>query len=293
VFQTPDGKPGLLATFFKGKDFKTQMHQRIDPTVALDTAPGVAPDPAVPDASNYCVRWEGTITPPVTGRYRFTARVDDGVHLWVDGKQIVSMWEDGPPRDASGSIELAAGKPVTIRYDFYQAAGGAFASLGWSRPNAVNPVTDLARRCKEDGTTLIVLEGADQWLGALPLDPGIKLGGKFDIGDVWVGGHYFLRKHPLFAGLPTNLTLDWQYQQVVPQPGPNRIGLNIEGEELIVGAYNTWPFHLGTSVGVAKAGKGRVLFSTLRIADQLSGDDSVSGVAKRLLLNFINYAAKK
>ncbi len=99
----------------------------------------------------------------------------------------------------------------------------------------------------------------------------------------------FNKDHPLFNGLPVNDVLNWPYQAVV-RNGLDRTGFIVEGEELIVGAYHTYPMKLGTAMGIVPVGKGKILFSTLDIYDNVIDDTDSSGlVAKKLLLNMIDY----
>jgi beta-galactosidase len=80
--------------------------------------------------------------------------------------------------------------------------------------------------------------------------------------------------------------MDWPYQAVV-RNGDERLGLHVEGEEFVAGAYHSYPMELGTAVGVIPLGKGRVIFSTLDITSQLSSADGPPQVARKLLVNFL------
>ena len=55
---------------------------------------------------------------------------------------------------------------------------------------------------------------------------------------------------------------------------------------------DTWPFDLGTAVGVIPCGKGKLLVSTLNIVGLLPGQDGPSSVARKLLCNYLEYAQK-
>ena len=83
---------------------------------------------------NYSLRWSGRLTPKYSATYTFYTLTDDGARLWVNGKKLIDDWTSHAPLENSGRIELAAGKPVDIRMEFYQGAGGAKAELQWSSP---------------------------------------------------------------------------------------------------------------------------------------------------------------
>ena len=96
-------------------------------------------------------------------------------------------------------------------------------------------------------------------------------------------------KHPLFAGLPVNGALNWPYQSVVKN-GDQRFGFRMQGEELVVGSYRSTPFELGTAVGIIPCGKGKIIFSSLDIADNLDDSSGPAEVAKKILCNYIKYS---
>ena len=68
-----------------------------------------------------------------------------------------------------------------------------------------------------------------------------------------------------------------------------RMGLVMEGEELLVGAYHTYPMAIGTAMGIVPMGKGSVLFSTLDIYGNIINDSAAGLVAKKLIFNMIDF----
>ena len=67
----------------------------------------------------------------------------------------------------------------------------------------------------------------------------------------------------------------------------------MEGEELVVGSYHSYPQKLGTSVGVINCGKGKIIFSTLDIVGNLHSSESTAALAKKLLGNYLDFAVEK
>jgi hypothetical protein len=112
---------------------------------------------------------------------------------------------------------------------------------------------------------------------------------RYLFGTAWLGGLHFVREHPLFDGLPVNCAMDWPFQAVV-RNGKTRSGLRLEGETLVAGAYHCYPMSLGTAVGIIPCGKGRIIVSTLDIADQLHSSDTSAEVARKLFCNFIRFS---
>ncbi len=161
----------------------------------------------------------------------------------------------------------------------------------------------LIDRVRNDGTTLIVLENAADWLELAKASvPEIKYNGSFLCGDNLGGRRAFCAgEHPLkFKDLPVNGGMDWPYQAVV-RDGNNRSGLLLEGDELAAGAFHAntplatppSPIKLGTAVGVVPCGKGKIIVSTLDIIGNLAGPEGPPDVARKLLCNYIAYAGMR
>jgi beta-galactosidase len=281
---------GLTATFYDDDRFQNKIHQRTDRTVDYFVPDGAAPDPKVNVMEDYGVRWEGKIVPPATGSYTFATDGNDGVKLWVDGKLLFDDLYTRNNTINRGRIALEAGKPVAIHLDLWHHLGIARCKLTWSPPEVGAPdAAKLIERVRNDGTTLIILDRAESWMKLITNHTAAKYRGSFTIGTAWLGGLHFVREHPLFKDLPVNCAMNWPYQAVV-RNGKTRSGLLLEGEELVTGAWHSYPMELGTAVGVIPCGRGKIIVSTLDVASQLNSADTSADVARKLLCNFIDYA---
>jgi LysM repeat protein len=58
------------------------------------------------------------------GLYRFYAKVDDGVRVWIDGIKIIDEWHDSAPTMYTADRQLSAGKH-SLQIDYYQNKGAA------------------------------------------------------------------------------------------------------------------------------------------------------------------------
>ncbi|HTQ39510.1 MAG TPA: PA14 domain-containing protein [Pirellulales bacterium] len=306
-------RPGLAATFFSDQEFTTQVHSRTDATIDLFAAEGAPPDPAVPALGNYAVRWEGQILPPASGSYSFAFQGSGTASVTVDGKLVYSGVGRGSrasrssrgsqPATTTSTLQLESGKPVPIKVEWHQATGDAECRLLWTVPAGVERPSSqkLIDRVRNDGSTLIVLENAPEWLElAKSIVPEIKYDGSFRVGTTWAGGVHFVRQHPLFKDLPTGGGMDWPYQAVV-RDGNSRSGLLLTGDDLAAGAFHSntplamppAPINLGTAVGVVPCGKGKIIVSTLDILGNLAGPEGPADVARKLLCNYIEFANQK
>jgi beta-galactosidase len=285
------GKPGLLTTFFLGQDFTRRVHQRLDKTVNFSVSEGETPDPSVPTTENYGVRWEGQLTPSASGKHVFSIQTSGNVRLTVNGRVLVdAMTTRGGP-DKRGEIDLEAGRPVPILVEYRQQRGAGRIKLLWSYPISDAPDPQrLLERARRDGTTVMIVDYAEDWMGLVGKNAPVTYGGAFKVGVTWLGGVHFVRPHALFKGLPAGGAMNWPYQAVV-RNGNERAGLLLEGEELVVGAWHSYPMQLGTAVGVIAAGEGRIVVSTLDLVENISSEEGPAQVARKLLCNFIEFAA--
>lgn len=292
ALRTPDGKPGLLGEYFSDRDLKNLKTTRVDPSVQFvwggEPAPGIA-------GSDYSVRWTGTVTPPESGEYTFATRTDDGVRLWIDGQLTIDNWtEHGPKLDKGNPIQLEAGHAYSIKLEFFQGGGGAEVTLSWATPTAVaneeKRFADILRRVREDGTTAVFMDDTERWANVLSDSDILSCSGRMTVGDAWLGGNLFVRSHPLFKDLPVNQGMGWEYADLVAYSSP-RYGLMLEGEQPIVGAVNANEPRVSTAVCEVPLGKGHIILSTLDIVNLLNARNGGGIIARKLLSNYMEYAA--
>ncbi|MEZ4682608.1 MAG: PA14 domain-containing protein [Caldilineaceae bacterium] len=85
-----------------------------------------APAPQV-NADRFSARWTRTER-LAEGTYRFTATVDDGIRVWVNGVRILDDWQVAGARTVSVDIYLTAGSYET-RVEYFEADGLAAVAL--------------------------------------------------------------------------------------------------------------------------------------------------------------------
>jgi hypothetical protein len=89
-----------------------------------------APDPRVP-ADQFSVRWTRSLLLPEAA-YRFLARADDGVRLWVDDRLIIDEWHEAKAQTYEGYAWLTA-QPHKIRVEYYDGGGNANVNVWWEQ----------------------------------------------------------------------------------------------------------------------------------------------------------------
>ncbi|WP_404783629.1 PA14 domain-containing protein [Altericista sp. CCNU0014] len=139
----PEGN-GLTGKYFNGinLDPSKLALTRTDASVNFNWSSG-APDSKVA-LDNFSAEWTGQILAPETGTYTFTTTSDDGVRVWVNGKQLIDAWNDHAPQQDSGTITLQAGQKYDIKVDYYERLGGATMQLQWSAPNLAQQIVPQA-----------------------------------------------------------------------------------------------------------------------------------------------------
>jgi len=108
---------------------------------------------------NFSVRWIGQVQPQFPETYTFTTVSDDGVRLWVNGKQLIDNWMPHGTTEDNGTLALEAGKRYDLKLEYFQGSGGGSIKLLWSspsQPRQLIPASRLypdARSAKPGGLT--------------------------------------------------------------------------------------------------------------------------------------------
>ncbi|UCE06155.1 MAG: glycoside hydrolase family 3 C-terminal domain-containing protein, partial [bacterium] len=125
-----EGEHGLKGEYFNNMDLSGEPALvRIDNQVHFDWG-GQSPDDAI-NSEQFSVRWTGKLIAPETGEYQIAVTTDDGVRLYIDGELVIEYWQDRAPASNIISMKLEKSHEYDIRMEYYENAGGAFASLGW------------------------------------------------------------------------------------------------------------------------------------------------------------------
>ena len=128
--------------------------------------PAVSYAPASPRLSDVSMRWTGHVLAPTSGEYRFATISDDGVRLWLDGKQLVDNWTGHGAVEDAGTVILEAGKRYEVKLEWFQGGGKAKIQLLWTSPGkerAVIPTAALftAADATAHGLNCTVFRGTD------------------------------------------------------------------------------------------------------------------------------------
>ena len=93
-----------------------------------------SPDGRLP-SDNFSVRWTRTVDFDA-GLYRFSARADDGIRVYLDDELILDEWHDGLSNVEYTVDQRLDNDDYRIRVEYYERTGGARAEFSWRRISA-------------------------------------------------------------------------------------------------------------------------------------------------------------
>jgi hypothetical protein len=89
---------------------------------------GGSPDPRIA-SDNFTARWTRRVN-FAPGTYRFTATMDDGMRIWVDGRLIMDHWSESQEHTQIADVALNGNHD--IRVDYFESGGMAVARVNWA-----------------------------------------------------------------------------------------------------------------------------------------------------------------
>ena len=159
MLSTPEGKPGLTATFSTGGSFMSKG--TILATKEVSTADLKTEDVPEEAAGKFplTVTWEGFVSVPETGEYSFGVRAKgNSAMVMIDGKPLAMEYLDSQHAQAkAGHIHLEQGKKAAlrIRYELNEK-GPVEAQLFWSKYDT-RPSPEAIAAAKDADVVLAVL----------------------------------------------------------------------------------------------------------------------------------------
>jgi outer membrane protein OmpA-like peptidoglycan-associated protein len=122
---------GLWGEYFNGPDFNTRVTGRLDPWLQFNWA---RHRPEGVNNEYFTVRWTGRLFVPESGTYTFLATVDDGVRLWLNGRQILNEWRRQASQTYSAEVELEGNTHYDLRIEYYNDWLQGHFKLEWKAP---------------------------------------------------------------------------------------------------------------------------------------------------------------
>lgn len=129
---------GLSASYQK-KNQRRGGVERVDRGLSFDWGTDAAMAKLPKD--HFVVAWRGTFTPPVTGRYRFWAEVDDRLEVSIGDKGTLTA---SLGNEEMGSLELTGGQALPFEAIFTEDGGDAYVRLYWQPPGGERSLVPAA-----------------------------------------------------------------------------------------------------------------------------------------------------
>lgn len=189
---------------------------------------------------------------------------------------------------------------------------GKYLLVGAFEPQQTgNPLVTEILEWVNEGGTLIVVGNIERWATFLGRKELIDYRGMKELGTTWYGGNFFVKQHPLFAGLPQNCVFNWEYQCFATY-NKNRLGLRLLNGETVVGCVSDHKQEVYSALSVIPHGRGKVVLSALdmfscikdvKMEKRAEGDgenaamttfntsqkNAANVVGQQLLLNMLRY----
>ena len=125
-------KAGLKGEYFNGPNFERKVMTRTDAQIDFNWN-WESPGPGV-QREYFSVRWTGKLYAPTSGKYRFSATVDDGVRVWVNGRNVIDEWRKQDDSQFVGEIALKGHQLYDLKVDYYNDWKGSVISVFWELP---------------------------------------------------------------------------------------------------------------------------------------------------------------
>ena len=81
------------------------------------------------------VRYTGKLQSPKTGPVTFSARVDDGIRVWVGGVQVIDNWQLNDVGYSEGKVDMKADSVYDLKIEYFNALNEAELRLLWTLPS--------------------------------------------------------------------------------------------------------------------------------------------------------------
>lgn len=159
AFSTKDGKPGLHAQFYKDNKYQNLA---CDTIVEKINVHWYCERPYYATDSMFAIRYDGYLTVPESGTYRFHIKNFDAKRMFIDGKEIKQT--EGGTEKYTEYVTLEAGK----KYDFLletenSSSGAARTILCWKTPSMLAEDSQPLRADEIHTTRPVYLPAGCDW----------------------------------------------------------------------------------------------------------------------------------
>ncbi|MES2279044.1 MAG: sugar-binding domain-containing protein [Bacteroidota bacterium] len=157
-----------------------------------------------------------------------------------------------------------------------------------------NPLVTDILEWVNNGNTLIVGDNIDKWATYLGKKEVVEYRGMQVLGTSWYGGNYFVKQHPLFAGLPQACVFNWEYQCLAAY-NKSRLGMRLLNGETVVACVSDHKQEVYSALSVIPHGRGKIILCALDLQScikDVKKEKKAEGDGENAAMNTFNSQAK-
>ncbi len=138
IFGCLAAQSGLKTEYYNGTNFNEMVATSIEPMIDLSWND----EPPVPGLNphNCSIRWTGILNAPETGTYTFSAKVDDGIRVWIGGILVIDNWKLNDDGHFTGRVIMRKGTPYNLKVEYFNALIEGEVRLLWQLPETNRPI---------------------------------------------------------------------------------------------------------------------------------------------------------
>jgi outer membrane protein OmpA-like peptidoglycan-associated protein len=133
AWQAMQAQNGLKADYFNGTNFDQFVTSRIE--TKIDQAWNDKPPVRNLDPHDCSIRYTGFLKAPETGVFTFSAKVDDGIRVWLGDRLIIDQWKLNDNGAFEAAVQLKAGENYKLKVEYFNALVEGEIQLIWSKPS--------------------------------------------------------------------------------------------------------------------------------------------------------------
>ncbi len=123
---------GLKAEYYDGVNFDRLVAVKFVANIN-ESWNNKPPVPGI-DPHSCSIRWSAKLKPEKSGNYKFSARVDDGIRVWIDNRLIIDQWELNDVGVFQSAADLVADQEYDIQVEYFNALIEGEVRLLWKIP---------------------------------------------------------------------------------------------------------------------------------------------------------------
>ena len=128
---------GAAATFYSNINFTGTVFPTFFETVGMDWYE-CSPDPSIP-ATAFSGKFTAQLEPVYSETYTFTAVVQGGVSVIVNGNPVISQWTNSSSiATYTGTIALTALQRIPLEVDYFKTTSPGQIEIFWQSPSQAN-----------------------------------------------------------------------------------------------------------------------------------------------------------